>query len=88
MNKQLYYLWVGKELKRYRKLNKFTLKEVSDRIGVTLKQVQNYEKGVSKISFPTIIELCELYRIDVEAFTLESLKQLDIDIYKETKELK
>lgn len=76
MNKNKYYLWVGKELKKYRKRNKLTLKEVASRIGVTLKQIQNYENGVSRIQFPTIIELCQLYGIDIKEFTLYSLDEL------------
>ena len=76
MNKDKYYLWVGKELKKYRKKNKLTLTEVASRIGVTFKQVQNYENGVSRIAFPTIIELCQLYGIDVKEFTMYSLEEL------------
>jgi transcriptional regulator with XRE-family HTH domain len=77
MNKDKYYLWVGKELKKYRKKNKLSLQDVADRIGVSFRQVKNYEDGVSKVTFPTMIELCELYGIDYRKFIEESIKQLE-----------
>lgn len=79
MNKN-YYIWVGNQLKTFRKNNKLTLEEVGIKLGKTKKQIQNYENGHSRIYLDTIVELCKIYNVDYSKFVQESIKYLDNDI--------
>lgn len=77
MNKKHYYSWLGSELKKYRLSHKLTLVEVSEKIGVSFKQIQNYENGVSKMSVLTLIDLCNLYGVDYSELIKRSIQELD-----------
>lgn len=72
-----YYTWVGNELKNYRLLKRLTLKDVAQRIGVSPKQVQNYENGENKLTVPTLIKLCRIYGVDHAEFITRSISYLD-----------
>jgi len=75
--KSKYYEWVGNELKNYRLLKRLTLKDVSERISVSPKQVQNYENGENKLTVPTLVKLCKIYGVDYSDFITRSIAYID-----------
>ncbi len=72
-----FYTKLGVELKKQRLNHKLTLVEVSKKINVSPKQVQNYENGVNKMSILILVDLCNLYGIDYVELITRSIQELD-----------
>ena len=44
---------------------KLTQKEASSLIGISLKTIQNYENGITKPNWDTLIKMSEVYEIPI-----------------------
>ena len=47
---------------------KMSQSDLADRLGVSFQQIQNYEKGVNRISAATLVEIASLIKIDIQYF--------------------
>lgn len=61
------YLNIGESLKRYRKLNHYSLENVGNKICKTKATVSKYEKGEIIPDLLTILELCNVFNIDISS---------------------
>lgn len=58
---------INERLKELRQLNRYTLKEVADRLGVSEGTVQRYESGFIKVvPYEHITTLADFYDVDPE----------------------
>ena len=87
---------INERLKELRQLNRYTLKEIADRLGVSEGTVQRYESGFIKVvPYEHITTLADIYDVDPEYIMgwspeyrrsdfrpLEKLDQKDIDRLK------
>ena len=71
-----YNMWVGEKFKGFRENLKLTQEQVGEKLGLTKKQVSNYESGRNSIRIETFYKLCNIYNIDPNEFVLEAIKYL------------
>lgn len=71
-----YNMWVGEKFKGFRENLKLTQEQVGEKLGLTKKQVSNYESGRNSIRIETFYKLCNIYNIDPSEFVLEAIKYL------------
>ena len=62
-------------IKKYRKLNKITLQEIADKLGVSHVSVIRYENYECEIPNESFQKLCQLYHID----PIEAYKEIALD---------
>lgn len=55
----------AKNLKKLRKKNKFTQAQLASKIGVTLQQVQKYEKGINRMSLDAAVKICKALNVSI-----------------------
>lgn len=76
---------VGNNIKKYRKLQKMTLKELAERVGLTEATVQKYEAGnIRKIDVEMLKKLSDALLTEPENLTEWGSKP-DYEEYRETK---
>ena len=71
MNKQNNFpinKYIGFQIKKRRLLLGLTLSDIALSIGITLQQVQKYEKGVNAISASTLYFFSEILKVNMEYF--------------------
>lgn len=59
---------VNKKLKKFREKNNFTMRQVSEKLGVTESCYCLYEKGKRKPSFDVLVKLAKIYGCTVNDF--------------------
>lgn len=62
------FLNIGFKLRILRRLNKLTLQNVAEFLGITSAQVQKYETGESRISIANLVKLAYFYKINTSYF--------------------
>ena len=74
--KELYTI-IGNMLRELRLKNDYTLEYIAEKLEVAPKTLQRYECGERKIKVGTIVELCDIYRVDYSEFMRQAkLKHL------------
>ena len=61
-------LYVAERLKITRRQNHISLQDLSQKLGITRKQLQNYESGKSNISIIRLWEIASLLNTDITFF--------------------
>lgn len=56
----------GQNVRRYRSLFGLTQRDLSDRLGISISQVQKMEQGVTGASFDLIEKLAKLFQIPAD----------------------
>lgn len=59
---------IGQVIHTYRKLQKLTLSELAEQMGLSYQQLQKYEKGTNKISADKIFRLSQILKINPVEF--------------------
>ncbi|MFD1887501.1 LexA family protein [Paenibacillus wenxiniae] len=62
---KLFYLTVGSNIKKYRKIRNYSLEELAERVGLTKKTIHRYENGEIKIDMDRLAELSEALETDI-----------------------
>jgi transcriptional regulator with XRE-family HTH domain len=70
------YKIIGEMLREIRAERDFTLDQIADKLEVTAKTVQRYEKGERKIKINTLIELSNILGFDYNKFMAEAKNKL------------
>lgn len=65
--KELYKI-IGDMIREARTAKGFTLEQVAEHLNLTAKTIQRYERGERKIKIGTIIDICDMFGMDYEAF--------------------
>lgn len=60
--------YIGFQIKRRRLLLGLTLSDIALHIGITLQQVQKYEKGINTISASMLYYFSKILKVDVDYF--------------------
>lgn len=63
-------LYIGKKIKKMRKLQKVSQKEIEKKINVTFSQIHKYETGKNRISVSRLFLIAEMFNVDISYFTL------------------
>ena len=69
---------VGANLQYMRKFRKLSMTKVADQIPFTFQQLQKYEKGKNTISAYKLLQLCNIYKVDIA----EIVKETFIEIHQ------
>nr|WP_264735418.1 helix-turn-helix domain-containing protein [Wolbachia endosymbiont (group A) of Rhinocyllus conicus] len=81
------YYRVGQRIREWRLIRRYTQKDLADKVGVTLKEIHEYEKGYTAISLDKLYEIAGELSVNIKALlpkTRESKKLLSLmDEYRE-----
>ncbi|BET28436.1 helix-turn-helix transcriptional regulator [Wolbachia endosymbiont of Carposina sasakii] len=85
------YYRVGQRIREWRLIRRYTQKDLADKVGVTLKEIHEYEKGYTEISFDKLYEIAGELSVNIKVLlpkTRESKKLLSLmDEYGEQESL-
>lgn len=70
------YKIIGEMIRERRQSLGFTLDQLADRLSVTPKTIQRYEKGERKIKINTLIELSSILNFDYDRFMADARQRL------------
>jgi CheY-like chemotaxis protein len=59
---------LGKRVTFFRNKMNWPLKTLASSLGVSIQQLQRYEKGVNKISATTLYDMAKIFKVDVACF--------------------
>ncbi len=71
------FLKIGFKLRVLRRLNKLTLQNVAEFLGITSAQVQKYETAESRVSIPTLFKIAHFYKINTSFF----FEDFEVDLH-------
>jgi repressor LexA len=81
LDSKLFYLAVGKNIKKYRDLRNYSLQVLGEKVGLTKKTIQRYENGEIKIDMDRLSDIA--YALDVDMSQLlegtESFLGIDLN---------
>lgn len=75
---------IAKNIKKYRKLNNMTQKELSQKVGVSIAAVSNWETGANSIDVDTLFQVCDALNVSITE--IASVK-VDMELNTEEKEI-
>ncbi|WP_406829011.1 WO male-killing family protein Wmk [Wolbachia endosymbiont (group A) of Endotricha flammealis] len=85
------YYRVGQRIREWRLIRRYTQKDLADKVGLTLKEIHEYEKGYTAISFDKLYQIAEGLSVNIKVLlpkTRESKKLLSLmDEYGEQESL-
>lgn len=70
---------LGKRVTFFRNKMNWPLKTLASSLGVSIQQLQRYEKGVNKISASTLYDMAKIFKVDVACF-YENFEDSDADV--------
>ncbi|RDD34117.1 putative anaerobic benzoate catabolism transcriptional regulator,putative [Wolbachia endosymbiont of Cylisticus convexus] len=81
------YYRIGQRIREWRLIRRYTQKDLADKVGVTLKEIHEYEKGYTAISLDKLYEIAGELSVNIKVLlpkTRESKKLLSLmDEYRE-----
>ncbi len=85
------YYRVGQRIREWRLIRRYTQKDLADKVGLTLKEIHDYERGYTAITFDKLYEISDALSVNIKALlpkTRESKKLLSLmDEYGEQESL-
>ncbi len=63
---EVIYLSLGERIRKYRKINKFTQKQLSSQLGLTPKMISFYERNERIPPIDIIIKLSEIFSVSTD----------------------
>ncbi|TVS86422.1 helix-turn-helix transcriptional regulator [Wolbachia pipientis] len=85
------YYRIGQRIREWRLIRRYTQKDLADKVGLTLKEIHEYEKGYTAISFDKLYQIAEGLSVNIKVLlpkTRESKKLLSLmDEYGEQESL-
>ena len=80
---------MGEKLKSLRIENKYTQKQISERIGLAISAVSSYESGSRYPSYDVLVKLSRIYHVSTDYLLgVTSQRTIDVsDLYEEEIEL-
>ncbi|XBS67206.1 helix-turn-helix transcriptional regulator [Wolbachia endosymbiont of Armadillidium arcangelii] len=85
------YYRVGQRIREWRLIRRYTQEDLANKVGVTLKEIHEYEKGYTAISFDKLYQIAEQLSVNIKVLlpkTRESKKLLSlINEYREQESL-
>lgn len=62
---------ISKNIKKYRKLNGMTQKDLSQKVGVSIAAVSNWETGTNSIDIDSLFSVCNALGVSISDITEE-----------------
>ncbi|WP_265023933.1 WO male-killing family protein Wmk [Wolbachia endosymbiont (group A) of Epagoge grotiana] len=85
------YYRVGQRIREWRLIRRYTQKDLADKVGLTLKEIHDYERGYTAITFDKLYEISDALSVNIKVLlpkTRESKKLLSLmDEYGEQESL-
>ncbi|EAL57967.1 transcriptional regulator, putative [Wolbachia endosymbiont of Drosophila ananassae] len=85
------YYRIGQRIREWRLIRRYTQKDLADKVGVTLKEIHEYERGYTTILFDKLYEIAGALSVNIKVLlpeTRESKKLLSlINEYREPESL-
>lgn len=66
-NSKLFYVAVGENIKKYRKIRNLSLQILAEKVGLTKKTIQRYENGEHRIDMDRLNEIASALDVDIVA---------------------
>ncbi|PID15757.1 transcriptional regulator [Sporosarcina sp. P34] len=70
---------LGREIQRIRKMNKLTLKDVSEKSGLSVSFLSQVERGISSVTFTSLRRIAEALDVHINLFFEESVEKSSIN---------
>ncbi|MDX5495978.1 MAG: helix-turn-helix transcriptional regulator [Wolbachia endosymbiont of Nomada marshamella] len=85
------YYRIGQRIREWRLIRRYTQKDLADKVGLTLKEIHDYERGHTAITFDKLYEISDALSVNIKVLlpkTRESKKLLSLmDEYGEQESL-
>ncbi|QJT94757.1 helix-turn-helix transcriptional regulator [Wolbachia endosymbiont of Diaphorina citri] len=85
------YYRIGQRIREWRLIRRYTQKDLADKVGLTLKEIHEYERGYTAITFDKLYEISNALSVNIKVLlpkTRESKKLLSLmDEYGEQESL-
>lgn len=85
------YYRVGQRIREWRLIKRYTQKDLANKVGLTLKEIHEYERGYTAITFDKLYEISDALSVNIKVLlpkTRESKKLLSLmDEYGEQESL-
>ncbi|WP_264953927.1 WO male-killing family protein Wmk [Wolbachia endosymbiont (group A) of Endotricha flammealis] len=75
------YYRVGQRIREWRLIRRYTQKDLANKVGVTLKEIHEYERGYTAITFDKLYEIADALSVNIKVLlpeTRESKKLLSL----------
>ncbi|MDV6248457.1 WO male-killing family protein Wmk [Wolbachia endosymbiont of Zaprionus taronus] len=66
------YYRVGQRIREWRLIKRYTQKDLANKVGLTLKEIHEYEKGYTAISFDKLYQIAEGLSVDIKVLLPET----------------
>lgn len=80
MDSKLFYLAVGKNIKKYRDIRNYSLQMLAEKVGLTKKTIQRYEKGEIKIDMQRLTDIANALDVDISRLVDGAEKFLGMEV--------
>lgn len=74
LNIKSYDSIIGKNMKKLRQDNGYTLQEIGNLLGVSLQQISKYEVGRDRLSATNLYKLSKYFNVDMRLFFNEKIQ--------------
>ncbi|WP_341817568.1 helix-turn-helix transcriptional regulator [Wolbachia endosymbiont (group A) of Pherbina coryleti] len=88
------YYRVGQRIREWRLMRRYTQKDLADKVDLTLKEIHEYEKGCTAISFDKLYEIARALSVNIKVLLPETRESKEenrllslIDEYREQESL-
>nr|WP_246433183.1 helix-turn-helix transcriptional regulator [Wolbachia endosymbiont of Spodoptera picta] len=88
------YYRIGQRIREWRLIRRYTQKDLADKVDLTLKEIHEYEKGCTAISFDKLYEIARALSVNIKVLLPETRESKEenrllslIDEYREQESL-
>lgn len=88
---KLFYLAVGKNIKKYREIKNYSLQIIAEKVGLTKKTIQRYENGEIKIDMNRLSDIADALNVEISTLLdgtqdflgigIDDLKTIRLPVY-------
>ncbi|WP_353285453.1 helix-turn-helix domain-containing protein [Wolbachia endosymbiont (group A) of Beris morrisii] len=71
------YYKIGQRIKEWRLIRRNTQKDLADKVGLTAKEIHEYERGYTAVSFDKLYEIAELLSVNIKVLLPKTRKNED-----------
>ena len=72
---------IAKNIKKYRKLNHMTQKDLAQKVGVSVAAVSNWETGSNSIDVDSLFKVCDALGVSISEIAQDG-QSLELNIYE------
>lgn len=77
---RLFYLAVGKNIKKFRDIRNYSLQDLADKTDLTKKTIQRYENGEIKISMDRLSDIAEALNVEMGSLLENAYEFLGLNV--------